>query len=53
MMEEIEVVDKKQFDELEQILDPITNKKKQGSTFRNRLMKYNTPKINVIIGGIF
>lgn len=53
MMEEFEAVDKKDFEELNKILDPILNKKKQGSTFRNRLMLYNTPKINVIIGAIF
>ena len=49
-MGELEISDKSNKEALDKILEPITNPKKQGGTFRTRLMKYNYPVINVVFG---
>ena len=37
--------------DLDKLLMPITDKKKQSDTFRRKLMIYNKPMVYVIVGG--
>jgi hypothetical protein len=37
--------------DLDKLLMPITDKKKQSDTFRSKLMIYNKPMVYVIVGG--
>lgn len=52
-MEEADIVVAEKKEELDKILEPITNPKKQESTFQKRLFEYNKPLANIIIAAIF
>ena len=41
---------KEEDDQLKVDMDPIYNEKKQGTTFRNKLNRYNKPTCNVVLG---
>jgi hypothetical protein len=52
-MAEANILLKAETEKLDKLLEPINNPKKQSATFRNKLIAYNRPLQNIIIGTLF
>lgn len=52
-MAEANIILKAETEKLNGLLEPIINLKKQSATFRNKLIAYNRPFQNIIIGTLF